>query len=249
MDPAVEDRESQEEQIRRRVLGEAAKVEEATATAERKELQQAALTELKYAYYPHGGHYRRHVDALNANTATSREYSFILYLNEGWRESHGGHLRVFFDFDHLDDEGTESHDEDDDDDDDDDEGGILTHGGRGRKRPAPAAAQYPPALQRSHPVLFRSALNLPTAQASHSALPFRLAENVPGVHGAQNAMLTEPWVAPYRPAGQVLHRYWPSSSWYSPSEHAALKPPEHLYPRGQVRSMCFESTYEPGSTK
>lgn len=59
----------------------------------------APLTELKYAYYPHGGHYRRHVDALNAGLDTTREFSFILYLNNEWREPHGGHLRIFLDFD------------------------------------------------------------------------------------------------------------------------------------------------------
>ena len=60
----------------------------------------APLTELKYAYYPHGGHYRRHVDALNAGLDTTREFSFILYLNDEWQERHGGHLRIF-DFDDV----------------------------------------------------------------------------------------------------------------------------------------------------
>eukprot|EP00622_Pseudochattonella_farcimen_P003471 FR738657.1.p1 GENE.FR738657.1~~FR738657.1.p1 ORF type:complete len:152 (+),score=2.52 FR738657.1:192-647(+) len=58
----------------------------------------APLTELKYAYYPNGGHYRRHVDALNAGIVTAREWSFICYLNNGWRESDGGHPRVYLDY-------------------------------------------------------------------------------------------------------------------------------------------------------
>lgn len=54
----------------------------------------AAHTELKYAFYPTGGFYQRHVDAMNVGRV-AREWSFILYLNEGWRQSDGGHLRVF----------------------------------------------------------------------------------------------------------------------------------------------------------
>ena len=53
-----------------------------------------AHCELKYAYYPCGGSYQRHVDGMNMGSV-HREYSFLLYLNEGWSVSDGGHLRVF----------------------------------------------------------------------------------------------------------------------------------------------------------
>ena len=51
------------------------------------------LQELKYACYPTGGHYRRHLDAFN-NGERERLYSFILYLNRNWQPSVGGKLRV-----------------------------------------------------------------------------------------------------------------------------------------------------------
>eukprot|EP00640_Fibrocapsa_japonica_P002750 CAMPEP_0113937268 /NCGR_PEP_ID=MMETSP1339-20121228/3923_1 /TAXON_ID=94617 /ORGANISM="Fibrocapsa japonica" /LENGTH=246 /DNA_ID=CAMNT_0000939967 /DNA_START=157 /DNA_END=897 /DNA_ORIENTATION=- /assembly_acc=CAM_ASM_000762 len=60
------------------------------------------ITELKYAFYPSGGHYRKHLDAMNVGEL-SREYSFIIYLNKGWQEKDGGCLRVY---DHLDSHGT-----------------------------------------------------------------------------------------------------------------------------------------------
>ena len=50
--------------------------------------------ELKYAHYPCGGRYQRHVDGMNAGSV-AREYSFLLYLNAGWAPRDGGHLRVF----------------------------------------------------------------------------------------------------------------------------------------------------------
>jgi len=53
-----------------------------------------AHVELKYACYPCGGKYQRHVDGMNIGSV-AREYSFLLYLNEGWAASDGGHLRVF----------------------------------------------------------------------------------------------------------------------------------------------------------
>ena len=52
--------------------------------------------ELKYACYPTGGHYRRHLDAFNTVTR-ERLYSFILYLNQGWTPNVGGKLRVYED--------------------------------------------------------------------------------------------------------------------------------------------------------
>ena len=53
-----------------------------------------APVELKYAHYPCGGRYQRHVDGMNLGNV-AREYSFLLYLNEEWSPSDGGHLRVF----------------------------------------------------------------------------------------------------------------------------------------------------------
>jgi SM-20-related protein len=55
-----------------------------------------AHCELKYAHYPCGGRYQRHIDGMNVGEV-AREYSFRLYLNEGWSARDGGHLRVFLD--------------------------------------------------------------------------------------------------------------------------------------------------------
>jgi len=52
---------------------------------------------LKYAYYPCGGRYQRHVDGMNAGSV-AREWSILLYLNQGWSPRDGGHLRVYDDF-------------------------------------------------------------------------------------------------------------------------------------------------------
>jgi Rps23 Pro-64 3,4-dihydroxylase Tpa1-like proline 4-hydroxylase len=41
------------------------------------------LTELLYAYYPHGGYYRTHMDAIPNSISFLRQYSFLLYLNGG----------------------------------------------------------------------------------------------------------------------------------------------------------------------
>lgn len=55
-----------------------------------------AACELKYAYYPCGGHYQRHIDGVQwEHGKVAREFSFLLYLNEDWSPSDGGHLRVF----------------------------------------------------------------------------------------------------------------------------------------------------------
>ena len=62
-------------------------LEEATGTS------LDAQPELKYAYYPCGGRYQRHIDGFNAGSI-AREWSFLLYLNEGWSPSDGGYLRV-----------------------------------------------------------------------------------------------------------------------------------------------------------
>mmetsp|Transcript_10018 Transcript_10018/g.14681 ORF Transcript_10018/g.14681 Transcript_10018/m.14681 type:complete len:314 (-) Transcript_10018:1438-2379(-) len=59
----------------------------------------AKLDELLYAYYPQGGFYRRHVDALPGSPSILRSYSLLLYLNDkGWDVSKdGGQLRLHLD--------------------------------------------------------------------------------------------------------------------------------------------------------
>lgn len=54
----------------------------------------SAATELKYAVYPYGGHYRRHLDS-RVSGEMSREFSIILYLNRDWSRAEGGMLRVY----------------------------------------------------------------------------------------------------------------------------------------------------------
>jgi Rps23 Pro-64 3,4-dihydroxylase Tpa1-like proline 4-hydroxylase len=56
-----------------------------------------SLSELLYAYYPKGGFYRRHTDAVQNSASVLRSYSLLLYLNNEWEESDGGHLRVHLD--------------------------------------------------------------------------------------------------------------------------------------------------------
>ena len=55
------------------------------------------LSELLYAYYPQGGFYRRHRDAIAGSASTLRKYSLLLYLNQNWKEEDGGKLRMHFD--------------------------------------------------------------------------------------------------------------------------------------------------------
>jgi len=57
----------------------------------------STLTELLYAYYPSGGFYRRHRDAIPGSASTLRTYSLLLYLNQDWEPSHGGNLRLHMD--------------------------------------------------------------------------------------------------------------------------------------------------------
>ena len=65
----------------------------------------AALTELLYAYYPEGGYYRRHRDAVPGSASTLRRYSLLLYLNDNDESSNnawdtdrdGGALRLHLD--------------------------------------------------------------------------------------------------------------------------------------------------------
>lgn len=55
------------------------------------------LTELLYAYYPQGGFYRRHRDAIPGSASVLREFSLLLYLNKDWTDQDGGQLRMHFD--------------------------------------------------------------------------------------------------------------------------------------------------------
>lgn len=55
------------------------------------------LTEMLYAYYPKGGFYRRHRDAIPKSASVLRCFSLLLYLNENWKKEDGGELRMHFD--------------------------------------------------------------------------------------------------------------------------------------------------------
>ena len=57
----------------------------------------ASLSELLYAYYPMGGFYRRHTDAVVGSASVLRSYSLLMYLNNDWKESDGGYLRIHLD--------------------------------------------------------------------------------------------------------------------------------------------------------
>ena len=46
-----------------------------------------------YAVYPEGGFYRRHLDCFRKDDA--RKVSLVLYLNQDWKPSHGGQLRIY----------------------------------------------------------------------------------------------------------------------------------------------------------
>ena len=55
------------------------------------------LSELLYAYYPQGGFYRRHRDAIAGSASVLRTFSLLLYLNKDWSESDEGYLRMHMD--------------------------------------------------------------------------------------------------------------------------------------------------------
>ena len=57
------------------------------------------LGELLYAYYPQGGFYRRHRDAISGSASVLRTYSLLLYLNDpDWNAKvDKGELRMHFD--------------------------------------------------------------------------------------------------------------------------------------------------------
>lgn len=56
-----------------------------------------SLSELLYAYYPNGGFYRRHVDAVPQSASILRAYSLLIYLNSDWVDGDGGNLRIHLD--------------------------------------------------------------------------------------------------------------------------------------------------------
>jgi SM-20-related protein len=55
--------------------------------------------EVHMAMYPIGSFYKRHLDQFKSDD--HRKLSVILYLNENWKEEHGGQLRMFFDKDTI----------------------------------------------------------------------------------------------------------------------------------------------------
>lgn len=55
------------------------------------------LSEFLYAYYPSGGFYRRHRDAIPGSASMLRKFSLLIYLNQDWTEQDGGMLRIHMD--------------------------------------------------------------------------------------------------------------------------------------------------------
>lgn len=49
--------------------------------------------EIHMTVYPVGSYYKRHLDQFR--TDDHRKLSIICYLNEGWKEADGGHLRIY----------------------------------------------------------------------------------------------------------------------------------------------------------
>ncbi len=56
-----------------------------------------SLTDFEFhlAYYPKGSYYHKHLDQFN--NRSNRLISFIIYLNENWKEGDGGELKVYRD--------------------------------------------------------------------------------------------------------------------------------------------------------
>lgn len=50
--------------------------------------------EFHYAHYEAGSFYQRHRDQFRSDKG--RQFSFVLYLNDAWKEDDGGELRMFF---------------------------------------------------------------------------------------------------------------------------------------------------------
>lgn len=55
--------------------------------------------EFHYAMYEEGSFYKKHLDQFKNND--SRQYSMIIYLNEGWQQGDGGELCIHHDDQHL----------------------------------------------------------------------------------------------------------------------------------------------------
>lgn len=51
--------------------------------------------EFHYAYYEAGSFYKRHLDQFKSHRG--RKYSLVVYLNEKWKDSDGGNLRLYLD--------------------------------------------------------------------------------------------------------------------------------------------------------
>lgn len=51
--------------------------------------------ETHFAIYPENSFYKRHIDRFQQNA--HRVISFVLYLNENWKEEHGGELALYLD--------------------------------------------------------------------------------------------------------------------------------------------------------
>jgi len=49
--------------------------------------------EFHYAYYESGSFYKRHLDRFKNDRG--RQFSFVLYLNEGWQEENNGRLSLY----------------------------------------------------------------------------------------------------------------------------------------------------------
>lgn len=49
--------------------------------------------EFHYAYYEPGSFYQRHLDQFKSDRG--RKFSFVLYLNEDWQETDGGHIVLY----------------------------------------------------------------------------------------------------------------------------------------------------------
>ena len=55
------------------------------------------LTEGLFAFYPNGGFYRRHIDAVAGTASEIRQWSYLIYLNSEWAVGDGGELRIHTD--------------------------------------------------------------------------------------------------------------------------------------------------------
>lgn len=63
-------------------------------SAESADVLDGNLSEFLYAFYPKGGFYRRHRDAIPNSASVLRQYSLLLYLNDDWKEEDCGQLRL-----------------------------------------------------------------------------------------------------------------------------------------------------------